>query len=167
MAMLLQRLGCLSAVVAILMSAAIPARADETEKQKLFLQLYDVMHYDRVLDQMSDSVGAQVAAALRRKYPDVTEEALKTVHDVLRESFADLAPQIVQFTGDFMVRNFTEEDIRNIIAFYRTPTGQKSLTVLPKMTQEMMKWLVPAMQRMQGDLAARLNERLKPQGYSL
>jgi hypothetical protein len=151
----------------VLMASSGAARADEAERQKLFIELYGVMRYDRILQQMTDGVGAQVEAALRQKYPQIEQDALTAMREVMSETFAELGPEIARFSGNFMVQNFTEDDIRNMISFYRTPTGQKALTLLPKMTQEMTGWLVPMMKALQGRLLERLNERLQPKGYTL
>ena len=66
-----------------------------------------------------------------------------------------------------MMKHFNEDDIRNITAFYRTPAGRKSLTVLPNMGKELNTWLVPVIQKMKGGLLAKLNKRLKRDGYEL
>tara|TARA_Y100001934_G_scaffold251594_1_gene314873 strand:- start:255 stop:479 length:225 start_codon:yes stop_codon:yes gene_type:complete len=74
---------------------------------------------------------------------------------------------MVKFSGTFMVQNFNEDDIKIMIAFYKSPTGQKALTLMPKMMQEMLGWLTPAMQTLQAELKGKLRERLKSRGYEL
>ena len=96
--------------VSILLFAA-GAQAEEASKQALFDELFTVMKYDRIIDQMSEGIDAQLVTALRRKYP--------------------------------------------------------SLTVLPNMGKELNTWLVPVIQKMKGGLLAKLNKRLKRDGYEL
>ena len=143
------------------------ARADDSARQKLFIELYEVMRYDSVLAQMTNTLGASIESALRQKFPNIDRETLKDVRAVVEETYADLKPQMVKFSGTFIVQNFTEDDIKIMIAFYKTPTGQKALTLMPKMMQEMMGWLTPAMQTLQTELKGKLRERLKSRGYEL
>lgn len=143
------------------------AQAEEASKQALFDELFTVMKYDRIIDQMSEGIDAQLVTALRRKYPQIDDRTLAAVTEVLHESFEDLIPEMKAFTRSFMMKHFNEDDIRNITAFYRTPAGRKSLTVLPNMGKELNTWLVPVIQKMKGGLLAKLNKRLKRDGYEL
>lgn len=152
---------------ALLLIAAGTAQANDKERQKLFIELYKVMRYDNILAQTTNAVGASMEAALRQKFPQIDRKSLDIVREVAEETFASLKPQMIQFTGTFMVDNFNEGDIRNMIGFYKTQTGQKTLTLMPKMTQEMMAWLMPTMQSLQLQMRTKLRERLKPRGYDL
>lgn len=144
-----------------------PARADDDARQKLFIELYEVMGYDTILAQITDAVGNATETALRQKHPGIDRKAVDIVREVVEESFAGLKPDLVRFTGTFMVSNFTENEIRDLIAFYKTPTGRKSLTLVPKMTQELSVWIAPTMERVQAEMAEKLRKRLKKEGFDL
>ncbi len=45
----------------------------------------------------------------------------------------NVGPQLVALYEDA----FTESELREIAAFYKTPSGQKALTVLPELTRRM------------------------------
>ncbi len=49
--------------------------------------------------------------------------------------WSELEPKIV----DLYVRDFTEAELREVIAFYKTPTGQKALKNLPLLMAECAK----------------------------
>jgi hypothetical protein len=49
--------------------------------------------------------------------------------------WTELEPKIV----DLYVRDFTESELREVIAFYQTPTGQKALKNLPLLMAECAK----------------------------
>jgi hypothetical protein len=151
----------------LILIASGAAHADKAAREKLFIELYSVMRYDSVLAQMTNAVSNSLEAALRQKFPKINQETLKIVREVTEETFSDLKPQMVKFTGSFMVKNFNEGDIRSIIEFYKTPTGQKTLTLMPKMTQEMMAWMVPTMQSLQAGMQSKLRDRLNSRGYKL
>ena len=152
---------------ALFVVALAPARADDTARQNLFIELYEVMGYDTILSRITDAVGNATEAALRKEHPGIDQKAVDIAREVVEETFAELKPELVRFTGTFMVRNFTENEIRDLIAFYRTPTGRKSLTLVPKMTQELSAWIAPTMQRAQKEMAVKLKKRLEKEGYDL
>lgn len=151
----------------VMMLGAQAMAAGEATRQKLLIELYDVMQYDKVLAQMNNAVSDSLEVALRQRFPQIDAGSIKVVREVAEETYAGLKPQIVKFVGAFMVQNFSEDDIRKLIEFYKTPTGQKSLALMPKMTQEMMAWLIPMTQPLQLELRAKLQERLKARGYDL
>jgi len=49
-------------------------------------------------------------------------------------------PTIVRsVTFDLYDKYFTTDQIKDLIAFYKTPTGQKAVAILPQLSQESMK----------------------------
>jgi hypothetical protein len=47
-------------------------------------------------------------------------------------------PQLKFKTKAIYEKNFTDDEITALISFYKTPTGQKSLKVMPTLTGEIM-----------------------------
>ena len=150
----------------VFMAGFSPVRADEAAKQKLVIEMFKVLKYDRIADQVA-AVGKQIKAAIQKKNPAVGKKVLDVVSEVARETFAGLTPQLAEYTAGFMVRNFTAQELAALVAFYKTPAGQKSVTVIPKMTQEMMVWIGPVTRGLQADMLSRLKARLEELGYQL
>ena len=115
-------------------------------------------------DQVAAAVGKQIKAAIQKKNPAVGKKVLDVVYEVARETFAGLTPQLAEYTAGFMVRNFTAQELAALVAFYKTPAGQKSVTVIPKMTQEMMVWIGPVTRDLQADMLSRLKARFEEFG---
>lgn len=68
---------------------------------------------------------------------DVIEQVKGAFMDWLEEDFLwdDMKPLMI----DLYVKEFTESELVEILNFYHTPTGMKSLTKLPILTQEAAK----------------------------
>lgn len=62
---------------------------------------------------------------------------------------------------DLYMRTFTETEIRELIAFYKTPVGKKTLEQLPTLMQEGMKIGMELAQEHQGELEAAIKARQK------
>jgi hypothetical protein len=50
----------------------------------------------------------------------------------------DLAKLIDEIIVPLYDRNFSEAELRDLVAFYRTPTGQKTVSIMPKLVVETM-----------------------------
>jgi uncharacterized protein len=64
--------------------------------------------------------------------------------------------------------NFTEEDLQAMLAFYKSPVGQKVLIKMPEImrssmeiVQESMKDIMPRLQEVQKELEEELNKSEK------
>ena len=54
--------------------------------------------------------------------------------------FTQLHPvYFIDLMVDLYARYFTEQEIRDLIDFYQTPTGQKSIAVMPALMQDSME----------------------------
>ncbi|HVG45637.1 MAG TPA: DUF2059 domain-containing protein [Longimicrobium sp.] len=115
----------LAALVAL---GARPAAAQEPLRHELALQLLEAM---RMPEQIQASL-ATVVATQTRLNPDIPglQEALRDflgrylTWDALKEEYAEI------YAGAF-----TEEELREMAAFYRTPTGQKLARSTPQLTR--------------------------------
>lgn len=99
---------------------------------------------DRLMDLTGTStLGAQAASLvfnqmlsdLVRTQPNVPERAVTGVKDVIRRELevAFLAPELRAKQAALLAERFTAEDVRQLIAFYATPAGQKMVAMLPSL----------------------------------
>jgi hypothetical protein len=91
---------------------------------------------------------------------------MKKVEGVLREFFTKYMgwktlkpPMIAIYT-----ETFTEAELREINAFYRTPTGQKAITVMPALIQKGAAIGQKLVQDHIGELQANIQAKLKADG---
>lgn len=116
-------------ILGILLFAVSPSFA-QTKKQSV-RELISVMKLDslmsKVLDSMMPSFGLNES---------VDKESMKPVMKALNKIMQ-------KFVEDDMVdlydKYFTASEINDFIAFYKSPTGQKSLTTLPAIQKETME----------------------------
>ncbi|WP_226467539.1 DUF2059 domain-containing protein [Luteimonas panaciterrae] len=115
---------------------------------------------ETLLPQIENSQKQMVNQMLEGQ--QVSEEQRKSFDRILGKSF-DRMKQVMTWDKlaplyrDAYRQSFEAEDVDAIIAFYRTPAGQKMLEKLPQLMQNTMagvqKLLMPAMQELQRDLA--------------
>lgn len=106
-----------------------------------------------------------IEAAVRAQYPRIDDATL-----------AELRGEYVRLVGDAMAdamtdapavyaRYFTIAEMNEIAAFYRTATGAKALSVMPKAMADMMPTLLSRMQAITGKLSTVFDNILQKHGY--
>jgi hypothetical protein len=116
------------ALAALLALGARPAAAQETLRHELALQLLEAM---RMPDQIQASI-ATVVATQTRLNPDVPG-----LREVLRDFLARYVTweAMKEEYAEMYAGAFTEEELREMATFYRTPTGQKLARATPQLTR--------------------------------
>lgn len=143
------------------------ASANENDRQRIILEMFEVMQYGKVIDQIAAVVGQQVTAEIKSKVPNIPTHLLEETGSITREEFSKLKPDMMSFVGVFMVENFSEAELVQLLEFYKSPIGKKSLTIMPKMTQEMMAWVPSVTDKFAQKTMIRVKALLKAQGYQL
>ncbi|MBS1952868.1 MAG: DUF2059 domain-containing protein [Cyanobacteria bacterium SZAS-4] len=129
------------------------------EKKALIMDLLKITEADKTVDK----VVAQMMAAHQRQYPvmiaqiinsntNLTAEQKKDLieksqarsqqsSERLKELFKekiDLGALLNKVALVVYDKNFTDGELKDIIAFYKTPTGQKTLKQMPEVMRESM-----------------------------
>lgn len=115
-------------VVAIwIVLGCIVCAGDDTHR-KAAEQLLSVTGLEKSYSQMT----AQLVQELMRQKPHLAE-----FHGVFREfldkhlAWSDVKAELT----DCYVQEFSEAELRKLVEFYNTPTGQKALAVLPQLAE--------------------------------
>jgi hypothetical protein len=120
-------------------------------------------------------LGDLVKAVTAQTWPPI-EQMLRTRFNVddnaiaeLRREFERLQMaeigQILQEAPAIYARYFTVDELKGIIAFYRTPVGMKTLKVMPQAMGEFTQLMVPRLQIIQQKVQAAFEQILKARGY--
>lgn len=138
--------------------ASPPAWADEAARQAVVAEIFRLMHLDKVLEQ---SMGNAIVAQIKSEYPYLDPGTEADLREIVSEYARELHPEVMLFTGQFMSKHFTEEELEELLAFHRSDVGRKSIEVLPKMMQEMMIWMPQAIDKAVPRLVEKIKARLK------
>jgi hypothetical protein len=157
------------ALILVASLAAVPVRAEETavpaERVALvteFLEVTESGHgtvalrqaFVEQLDQTYPRTFEEMLAELDLSARD--ESAARARYDEsfrrFRVRFAELFDEQIDLPvlsrllyAPIYVRYFSDDELRELIAFYRTPTGRKSLEALPQAMTEVTIEVVPAL----------------------
>jgi len=62
-------------------------------------------------------------------------------------------------------RYFTAAELRELLAFYRTPVGSKAMKVMPQITAESLRLVMARMPQLQAEALAAFGKVLKQKGF--
>lgn len=146
----------------VLFVASSGARADDASKRAKAEELFTLLHMDQLMDQLTKSVMQQVQT-MTQSMPgadQATPEQKKLVAD-FQQRVLDLVNRRLGWKAlepDFInlyATTYTEEDLDAIIAFYKSPAGQKMLEKTPELmtkstqlTQQRMREVQPEFNQM-------------------
>ena len=155
-------------VLAILLRALPTAQAQDAPSPEALAaarELMAVMSPDMV-GQMAQGMTAQV-------WPNIEQElGGKVDQATLAELRGEFEHVIVQFATESLkdapaiyAKHFTIPEMRDMIAFYHTPTGAKALRELPKVMGEFLTQMAPRMQDLRVQTGETVNRILREHGY--
>ncbi|MEM7377463.1 MAG: DUF2059 domain-containing protein [Pseudomonadota bacterium] len=145
-------------IALVLVLLVAPAHAADGDKTALIERMFTVMGLDRQMNGGFEAMLPVVENMAAQLELNATEkEELKDIYRAwFREDFDRdaIADRMVGLYADV----FSEQELRDVITFYESPTGQKFLDVSPALMQE------AAQIGMQEGMAKqdRLLERLQP-----
>ncbi len=107
-----------------------PAFADS--KQDKINEIFKLTGVSEMLETAYDQAFVQLQCQLVLT-PQQEEDLKKELQQLL-----DIQPLIDQ-SSQFWIQNFTEQELDEVIAFYKTPLGQKTIKLMPKYMESFMK----------------------------
>jgi hypothetical protein len=158
----------LLAFVLLAGALASPVRAQDAgspEALRAARELAAIMTGDTI-GQMSGALTAQIWPSIENQFKGRVDGA------TLAELRSEFERVLATFTGEVMkdapavyARNFTAQELRDMLAFYKSPTGAKALRVMPKVMTDVSTQMAPHMQAFQRDLNARIEAVMLKHGY--
>jgi hypothetical protein len=153
---------------ALARSQAPTAPAHEAvEAARELLAMISKQMVTELVGQVTAQMWPSIESRLRAYNANIDESALAELRKELERIQIDYMMNIVNEGPAIYARHFTAQELREVIAFYRTPTGAKLLQVTPKLTAEVMAMITPHMPDFYGRTIEAFAKVLRSRGYSL
>ena len=108
--------------------------AQEIENLSPSMELMKLLKFENTLINTSKLGFAPFYNQIRTKgMPEEAIQEMKGVVDIYFRQVASDSDLKKEMAGIYE-ENFTKDELKNLVAFYKSPLGQKSLQVLPEMT---------------------------------
>jgi hypothetical protein len=158
----------LAAACVVLAAVAGPLAAQTAPNSDVLAaaeELAAIMN-DQPMAQMRAVITAQIWANVEQQLASRADAAtLKEMRGEFERSVADVTRDMMKDVPAVYARHFTAQELRDMIAFYKSPTGVKSQKEMPAVLVEVSQQLAPRMQRMQIDMNTRLDAIMRSHGY--
>jgi len=117
---------------------APPANPVTAESRKAATDLTDMIGVNRQSQQLIAIMRGQMIQLVMRSGSKPQDEATKIVDEVLMPDFTAQSAELTAQIVDVWAASFSLDDLNGLIAFYKTPLGQKLIATLPAVTQKGM-----------------------------
>ena len=158
----------LAVCLAVCLLAVFPARAQSPSPYAMVAahELIVTMRAADYFKAIMPTIVQGLKPAIVQGRPQV-ERDYDAVMPLLLESMNARVNEIIDQIAAVYARNFTAEELREVLAFYRGPTGQKFVQKLPAITQESMLIGQRFGQSIGGEIRARMIEELRKRGHDI
>jgi len=156
-----------AALLVLFLSFPLCLHADEASKHAKLDELFSMMHMDAMMQQMMDAMQQQMTTSMQQMAgKDMTPEAQAQAADMQKQVFALIESNLSWKSmepayADIYDKNFTEAQIDDILAFYKSPTGAVMLQKMPELATAGMQIAQERMQTLQPQLKALVDNYVK------
>jgi len=156
--------GCLT----LCLLAAAPARAQSPDPDALAAarELLSTMKFSDQFKAILPVVIQSLKPAIVQNRPEV-ERDYDAIMPLILQGMTSRLNELGEATAAVYAANFTAGELRDITAFYRTPTGQTFLQKLPVVTQQSMAIGQRFGQAVTSELQNRITEELRKRGHKI
>ena len=162
------RAGTLGCVLAALVFSAAPA-VPQSPSEDTMRAARELVIASRAADQIKmllPLIVQQLKPMIAQNRPEV-ERDLDQIMPLMLERMNSRIEQFTDTVAQIYARNFTVDELRQIQAFYRSPTGQKLIDRTPAIAQESMALGQKVGQDVANELRGRAIEELRRRGHNI
>ena len=161
----MKRLGAALLVCAALSLPAGAQNAPSAGGVAAAQELANVLNGDS-MTQMRAAIMTRVWASVEAQIaPRADAATLAEMRGEFERVVTDLSGDIMKDAPAIYARHFSEQELRAMLVFYRSPAGAKALKVMPAVLTDVSKQIAPRMQQMQVDLNTRIETIMRKHGY--
>jgi hypothetical protein len=94
----------------------------------------------------------------------------KDVDEVAKKMRADLAPRMSEISSNVAMNyatRFSEQELKDLLAFYQSPTGKKLVAVQPEIVNASLKFAQDWANKLSEEVIAKMRAELKKKGHDL
>jgi hypothetical protein len=140
-------LALLFTVPALAQSATAPVAVEAATPAKLELarQMIDASGGRKQMENVIDSMYGAMFPKVAESLPKEAQGSMRAMQSSMKTQMHALMPSILEVTERVYAETFTEQEMRDMLAFQLSPSGQAVVRKTPLMMQRTMTEMVPVM----------------------
>jgi hypothetical protein len=143
---------------------AARAQTPDPEAVALARELMQVTLVDQLHRQMVEQGWTPIEGLIRQSGMAVSAEQIAEIKVEYNAIVEEEIARTVADTPALYARFFSAQELRDMLDFYRTPTGKKTIEVMPALLAEVTQSLTPRMIEVGGRMQAAVTRVLKKRG---
>jgi uncharacterized protein len=158
-----------ASTVALADPPAPPAAAAQTADSHLAaaIDLLDAQNAKANMTTMVHLLMSGVESSVRQSHPGASDEKLKLFNEAFEEEITNSTDDLLKLQAKIYAEHFSEDELRQLAAFYRSDLGKKYISELPVIMKETVPLGVQWGQMIAPRAINRAMARLKKEGVSL
>jgi hypothetical protein len=163
----LSRIGCLLALAAIWLTP-MPARAESLSPESIAAakELVATIKLGEQFKSLMPTIMTTLKPAIVQGRANV-ERDYDAMIPMLLQSFQSRMDELSDAVVKVYASNFTADDLRALIVFYKTPVGQKFLQKTPLLAQQTMAVGQQFGRSVASEIRTRMIEELRKKGHAI
>lgn len=133
---------------------------------QLARDIIDASGAARAFDGVIPSIMQQAYGSFLQQNPDLQKQLVEAVN-AIRGDFEKRQPEIVAIMANAYASHFTEPELKELITFYRSTTGQKLVKELPAVLEESFARTREWGQKTSEEFIAALRAEMKKRGHTI
>jgi uncharacterized protein len=119
-----------------------------------------------MISQLSGAITAQTWPTFEAQFAAKTDAAtMQELRTEIEKANENLVRAALKDAPALYAKYFSAQELRDIIAFYKTPSGAKALELMPTVTNEMFRTLIPQLQSFSQNIEATIDRVLMKHGF--
>ena len=157
----------LSAILAWTLAGPVAAQTQPSpESLAAARELVTTARMDEAMRGVFPLLMQQLKPAIAQGRPEV-ERDLETLMPLFTSVMNERMQEFTELVARLYASNFSAAELRDVIAFYRTPTGAKFVASQTALAQQSLALGQQFAQRAFGDLQDRIKQELRKKGHAL
>ena len=155
-------------ILAAALFCATPARTQSASPESMAAakELVEASKTTDAFKTLLPMMMQQIKPVVVQKRPAV-EKDFDMVMPLVIEAANEQVGKFAEAIAIIYANNFTAEELRQVIAFYRLPAGQKFLQQMPVIAQQSMAMGQKFGESLMNDLQGRMKDELRKRGHKI
>jgi hypothetical protein len=139
----------IGALVALVLASAVAAQpatsAPSLEALAQARHLIQTMHAEKLADQLISSLQTSIVGSMSKSLPEARQQQVQAIDEAMLEEVRGIMPKVFDQMAVIYATDFTEQELTDIDRFYASPTGQSMLAKMPRISQQLVPFVMAQM----------------------
>jgi uncharacterized protein len=118
-----------------------------------------------VITRTTSQVWPRIESAVRTQNPKIDAATIAQLRQQFERLIVSSISDVMKEAPAIYMRYFTAQEMRDIVAFYRTPTGAKALKVMPQASADLLASMTPRLQGLEEKVNLAFLNILQQRGF--